>query len=153
VRKEVVPTSLRQGVNWRFTFERPAADWVTSAFSNAAWKAGLGGFGTKGSPGAVVRSEWATDDIWLRPEFEWPRGNTATPVLLVPHDEDVESYLNGVLAGQAGGYLSDYEAMDMTPQGIAALKPGRNVLAVHCHQTTGGQYVDVGIGTETPGGK
>jgi hypothetical protein len=153
VRKEVVPTSQRQGINWRFTFEQPAADWIQPAFSDATWKAGLGGFGTRGTPGAVVRTEWATDDIWLRSEFEWPSGKNATPVLLVHHDEDVEIYLNGVLAGQAGGYLSDYETMAMTPEGIAALKPGRNVLAVHCHQTTGGQYVDVGICTESPGGK
>ena len=64
---------------------------------------------------------------------------------MVHHDEDVEVYINGVLAGKAGGFITEYEEMPMTPEGRAALKPGKNVLAVHCHQTTGGQYVDVGI--------
>ena len=149
VRKEVVPTSQRQGVNWRFTFEQPAADWIKPAFSDSAWKEGPGGFGRKGTPGAVVRTEWKTADIWLRREFEWPTDQTVTPVLSVHHDEGVEIYINGILAGKAGGFIADYEDMAMTPEGKGALKTGKNFLAVHCHQTKGGQYVDVGIGTES----
>ena len=61
------------------------------------------------------------------------------------HDEDFEAYVNGILAGKASGFTTDYEQIDMTPEGEAALKPGPNTMAVHCHQTIGGQYIDVGI--------
>jgi len=147
---EVTPTSQLKGVNWRYTFDPPAADWNKPTFSDAAWKEGPGGFGTKDTPGAVVRTEWKTDDIWLRREFDWPADKSATPVLSFHHDEDVEIYINGVLAGKAGGFSSEYDELTMKREGVAALKPGKNVLAVHCHQTSGGQYVDVGIFTEEP---
>ena len=56
-----------------------------------------------------------------------------------------ETYLNGVLVARANGYTTGYEELPLTAEARAALRPGRNVLAVHCHQTGGGQYIDVGI--------
>jgi len=147
--KEVVPTSQLKAVTWRFTLDQPAADWLKPAFDDAGWQQGPGGFGTASTPGAVARTEWKTADIWLRREFDWAAATAGKPALWVHHDEDVEIYINGVLAGKADGYVTEYEEMPLTGEGVAALKPGKNLLAVHCHQTAGGQYVDVGIITET----
>jgi len=142
----VVPTSRKEGQAWRYTLDKPPAGWFTADFKDADWKEGIGGFGTKGTPGAIVRTEWKTDDIWLRREFTLPeRSSPANLFFSIHHDEDAEIYLNGVLAAKVTGYITDYEELAISTEGKAALKPGKNLIAVHCLQTTGGQYIDVGL--------
>jgi hypothetical protein len=152
---EVVPTSRKEGVEWRFTTTAPDPRWTGPDFDDSAWKRGPGGFGTRGTPGSVVRTEWATSDIWLRRTFELPERELGKGgggergagdlVFFVHHDEDVEIYLNGVLAARSSGFLTEYEELPLSKEGRAALRKGKNVLAVHCRQTQGGQYVDLGI--------
>jgi Glycosyl hydrolases family 2, TIM barrel domain len=142
---EVVPTSKEKGIVWRYSLEKPAGEWFKPDFEDSAWKEGQGGFGTEGTPGAVVRTQWKTSDIWLRRDFELPETKLASPHFQVHHDEDVEIYLNGVLAAKAPGFTTDYEELPISAEALATLKPGKNKLAVHCKQTTGGQYIDVGI--------
>ena len=141
----VVPAADRQPAQWNYTTARPAEGWNTAGFNDTAWTQGLGGFGTAGTPGAVIGTTWSTDDIWLRREIELPAGNFDNLNLWLHHDEDVEVYLNGVLAVKDSGFSSAYDVYPLTPGGRAALKSGKNLVAVHCHQTNGGQYVDLGF--------
>jgi hypothetical protein len=83
--------------------------------------------------------------LWARREFEMPPGRFTDLVLLLHYDEDATVYINGVLAMNAAGYNASYESFDITPQSQATLKPGKNTIAVHCRQTGGGQYFDLGI--------
>ena len=61
------------------------------------------------------------------------------------HDEAAQVYVNGVIAARSGQHTTGYVEQRMREEGRRALKPGKNVIAVHCQQTTGGQYVDVGL--------
>jgi hypothetical protein len=142
---EIVPTSREKAQTWRYTLDKPADDWFKADFKDTGWKKGPGGFGTKGTPSAVIGTEWKTDDIWIRRECTLPEDALADLQLLVHHDEDVEVYLNGVLAFKAPGYITDYEEAPISKEARDALKAGKNVIAVHCKQTTGGQYIDVGL--------
>ncbi|MGA2033566.1 MAG: DUF5127 domain-containing protein [Thermoguttaceae bacterium] len=142
----VVPTSQHQAVSWRYTIQKPADRWTEPAFDDSGWKSGPGGFGTRGTPGAVIGTVWNTDDIWLRREITMPEGSFADLQFLVYHDEDVEIYVNGVLAATENGFRTEYVLMDIRRAAKALLKPGAKItLAVHCHQTEGGQGVDVGL--------
>lgn len=62
------------------------------------------------------------------------------------HDEDIELYVNGVLVLHLTEYTSEYEVAELDAAARRAFRPGRNVVAAHCHQTVGGQYIDLGLG-------
>jgi hypothetical protein len=98
------------------------------------------------TPGSVVRTEWNTGDIWLRREITLDAKQLGDLLLLVHHDEDFELYINGVLAAKRNGFTSEYEEISLNAAGRKALKPGVNLIAIHCHQTSGGQYIDAGFG-------
>jgi hypothetical protein len=144
----VVATAQAQPVVWRYTTAKPAADWFKAAFDDSAWHEGQAGFGNGRLEHAVMRTPWKSADIWLRRHVALPDTRLRSPVLKVFHDDDVKIYINGVLAATAGGYTTDYEELDLTEAGAAALRPGDNVIAVHCHQEQGAQYIDVGLSQE-----
>jgi len=143
--KTVVPTSKERGQAWRYTISEPATGWQQSDFDDSAWQKGSGGFGSKGTPGSVVRTEWKTSDIWLRREFVLETDKLEQLYLDIHHDEDAQVYLNGVPAAKLQGYTASYVQAPISQEARKSLKVGKNCLAVHCRQTAGGQYIDVGI--------
>lgn len=144
----VVPTAREAKIPWRYTTTKPAGGWQDVAFDDSGWAEGLGGFGTSGTPGSVVGTVWSTPEIWVRRVFDLPAGVRADAVrLLLHHDEDAEVFLNGVPVATVSGYTSDYEPAGTAAKLAGALKPGKNVLAIRCRQTSGGQYIDAGLVT------
>jgi hypothetical protein len=141
----LVAAADNQPAEWFFTTTKPEAEWTKASFDCSSWKQGRSGFGTEGTPGAVVGTTWSSGDIWLRRDVELPEKKARNVAAWLHHDEDVEVYVNGVLAVKASGFVSSYDAVPLTAAGRAALKAGKNLIAVHCHQTTGGQYIDLGF--------
>ena len=52
-----------------------------------------------------------------------------------------------MLVTMVANFTVEYKTQPVFADGVAALVPGKNTLAVHCSQTTGGQYIDVGLVT------
>jgi hypothetical protein len=128
---------------WRYTTDKPNDKWMEASFDDSKWKSGKAGFGTKITPGGVVRTEWKTDDIWIRRAVELSAFRLNEPKLLMHHDDDAEVFVNGVLAVKVSGYTTGYRPFAISAEARRALHPGKNLMAVHCHQYTGGQYIDV----------
>lgn len=136
---------------WRYTTQQPAEAWHEASFDDSGWKEGPGGLGTKGTPGAHVGTEWKTADVWIRRHFDLPAQAPASPHLSIHHDEDVQVYINGSLAAEMSGYTQAYDLVALSPEAAKLLKAGDNVIAIHCHQKDGGQYVDCGLVDVAPG--
>ena len=50
-----------------------------------------------------------------------------------------------MLAVKAGRFNEGYQDFDIRPEAKATLTLGRNVIAVRCRNTGGGQFVDTGL--------
>ena len=141
----VVPAADTAPATWRYTTTRPSSGWQSPDYSASSWSEGRSGFGTDGTPGGVIGTVWNSGDIWMRREVNLPGNQLKNLQAWIHHDEDAEVYLNGVLALKTPAFITSYECQPLTAAGQAALKPGKNLIAVHCHQTTGGQYIDFGL--------
>ena len=141
-----VPTSEKEAQKWKYTMTLPKDSddkWFRPDFDDERWPTGQGGFGTQETPGTIVRTQWKTNDIWLRRTFHL--NDIAGDIFLrLHHDEDAEIYINGKLVASLKEYTTEYIDVPL-PKAQEILRSGENTLAVHCKQTRGGQYIDVGI--------
>ena len=152
--KALVPASNAEPQEWRFTTQKPADDWMKPEFDASSWTTGKGGFGAKATPNTTVNTEWNTGDIWIRRSFELSQEDLPSAqshvFLNIYHDEDAQVYINGVLAGKFKNFVTHYIQSEIPAAARDALKPGKNTIAIHCRQTTGGQYIDAGLELSIP---
>jgi len=141
----LVPAADQSPASWHYTTTQPGEDWMKPGFDDSSWKVGSSGFGTPRTPHAVATTLWNSPDIWLRRDVEIAIPPTGEVRFWIYHDEDAEVYLNGVLALKVSGNTVNYTSLPLSEAAMAALKPGKNLVAVHCHQSVGGQYIDLGF--------
>lgn len=127
--------------SWKYTTNAPGEGWQAKDFAESGWQEGFGGFGTADTPGSRLGTRWETNDIWMRKAFDLEK-IPARPALLIHHDEGAEVYINGELVAQIDGYTTEYQVIAIEDSKREVLKTGQNLMAVHCHQTAGGQFID-----------
>jgi hypothetical protein len=150
--RAVLPTSETDAQTWKFTTEKPAGNWNKKNFDDSTWSEGKAGFGKIGRMG---NTPWKTSDIWMRKSFN-PGSLTPKQIdsLVVKdlHDDGIDVFINGVSAFSDGHFIGQYEYRGIKPEARAAIAPdAENLIAVHCHQKAGGQYIDVGLYERIPG--
>jgi hypothetical protein len=142
---KILKTSREQGHEWAYTTEKPDDNWFAADFDDTAWKKGEAGFGYD-VRGASIRTEWKSDDIWIRRSFDLeqvpPTGDVA---IRINHDDDAEVYINGKLVQKMPGCPGGYKDYVLIDQIRSVIKPGKNSIAIHCRNTGGVQFIDAGL--------
>lgn len=126
-----------------YTFQQPEGQWTETDYDDAGWKRGKGAFGTREQQ--AVGTEWTTEDIWVRREFTLDQVPQKDVWLKYSHDDVFELYLNGEKLVATDYSWNNNVRLKLSEQAVKKLRKGKNVIAAHCHNTTGGAYVDFGI--------
>ncbi|MCX7045878.1 MAG: beta galactosidase jelly roll domain-containing protein [Candidatus Sumerlaeota bacterium] len=128
---------------WKYVMEtKPADNWKEAAFDDSQWKSAPAPFGN-GKNG--VRTKWDGKDIWLRQEIAYDGKPFDAAMLVTHYDNDTEVYVNGQQVWKRGGWNDAYEPFNVSSAVKKALKPGKNLIAIHTWQDAGGQYIDAAL--------
>ena len=144
--ESVIPMANEAEWEALYTDQEPAADWMKPDFDASGWKEGKGAFGSDNYDN--IRTPWTREDdhIWVRRTVDLTSGQLQGDLYLIfSHDDACELYINGEKA--ATGIMDYVDGVVVRLDGDRSnlLKEGRNVLAVHCYNKTGGALVDFGI--------
>ncbi len=145
----VLPMAKNEPWQGQYTFEEPRQGWEQVNFNAKNWKTGNAAFGTRGMPSLATR--WDTEDIWVRRAFDMPELKEGDVYLIYSHDDIFELYLNGRQLVK-----TEYEWHENVVLKIdrnLLVEDGPNVIAAHCHNRTGGGYVDFGLFQENDRGE
>ena len=143
----ILADATEKAQKWSYTFKNPGQGWEKPDFDDKAWAEGDGGFGSSNTPNTTVRTEWKSSDIWMRKKFMVP-AIPGSLVLNIQHDEDARVHLNGKQVAHLKGYSTGSAEYVTRVLDVKALRTGKNLIAIHCHQTSGGQFIDAGLQTK-----
>ena len=140
----ILPTVAIEGWEAQYVNREPAGNWTKVNYNDKAWKTGPAAFGTKDMPN--IGTPWREGDIWVRRTFELDQDLSAEELVLeYSHDDVFELYVNGIQVANTGNTWRNNVQIELNDVVKSTLKPGKNVIAAHCHNTVGGAYVDFGL--------
>lgn len=128
----------------KVTEAKPAEDWYKVGFNDQNWSVRQGSFGNDDIPNRV--SDWKSDDIWIRRSFNLKEDlSKEIMYIMYSHDDVFELYVNGIKVVDTGYSWKNDVYSELNEAVKNTLKPGKNVIAAHCHNTTGGAFVDFAL--------
>ena len=143
----ICPLASEQAWTGKYVTSKPTGSWTSLDFDDSSWKSGEAPWGGgDDNYNKTVKTPWSGGnvDIYVRRSFTLDEIDpNASYYLMYKHDDVFELYINGTRVVSTG------ETWDVSGTAVKIdrnlLQTGNNILACHCHNTTGGAYVDMGI--------
>lgn len=156
-RTPLVGDSRGESPDWRYTAEDPGDGWAMPGFDATGWRRGKGAFGTTKRPnvsdapdpyGTSLQTDWNSTDLWTRVEFDLADPSMQEVRLEGRFSGAFEAFVNGVPAAKEINGSGTFAPFELTTRAKAALRPGKNLLAVHAVHTglsDGLRFLDIGL--------
>ncbi len=122
-------------------------DWTKRTFNDSGWKEEKAAWGTPNEY-PYVHNSWTNtnSDIYVRRIVTLTADDLKKDLWIeFSHDDVFELYVNGTqVIGTPETWIQG-ETHKLTTEEKRLLVAGDNVLAAHCHNTSGGAYIDFGL--------
>ena len=144
----LVPMADEEAWTARFTRKDPGKGWQKPDFDATGWDERRAAFGSPDL--SFVRTRWdeLNSAIWVRRTVELTAEQLKGDLWLVfSHDDSIDLWFNGQNVYDTGDVETwkDGVKLHLTAEQKALLHPGKNVLAAHVFNHTGGAYLDFGL--------
>ena len=144
--ESIVPMADEEAWTGLYTREKPGEGWQKPNFDDKGWKQGQAAWGSDGL--SFVHTHWSdlNSDLYVRRSFTLTDADLANDLWLVySHDDVFEIYINGTKVADTGETWREGVKLHLDANLKRLLHKGDNVIAAHCHNTTGGAYTDFGL--------
>ena len=146
VLETVIPMANEEA--WEADYSRKVQQkgWEKPDFKPQDWQRGKAAWGSDGL--SYVRTHWSdlNSDLYVRRTIDLKAADLQEDLYLVySHDDVFEIYLNGTKVADTGEIWREGVKLHLDGKLKGLLHEGKNVIAAHCHNTTGGAYTDFGL--------
>ena len=120
--------------------------WTKPDFKAEGWQKGKAAWGSPDL--SFVRTRWSdlNSDLYVRRTIDLKATDLKEDLFIVySHDDVFELYINGTKVADTGETWVEGVRLHLDGKLKALLHEGQNVIAAHCHNTTGGAYTDFGL--------
>ena len=142
----IAPMADEGGWKARYSRDKQQDGWQKPDFNDSAWREGMAAFGSPDL--SFIRTEWREEnsDLYVRRTIDVTASDLEEDLLIIySHDDVFELFVNGTKVADTGETWREGIRLPMDSKMKKLLKPGKNVIAAHCHNTTGGAYTDFGL--------